>query len=263
MSDTPVFLTDDGLSKSGANIRHGFFTRRGGVSTGIYEGLNTGFGSDDARDAIAENRARAERALGAPAGAFTPVFQYHSSDVAIADRAWSQAEAPKADASVTDRPGVMLAILTADCAPVLFADGEAGVIGAAHSGWKGAIGGIWRNTVEAMERLGAKRARITACVGPTIQQRSYEVGPEFRDRFIEAAPGNAVFFIPSERAGHHMFDLPGYLLAGIGTLGLASVSAMDRDTRTDEADFFSYRRTTLRSEPDYGRQVSAIMITDV
>lgn len=258
----PQFLTDPALSKSGPRVRHGFFTRRGGVSMGIYAGLNVGYGSDDDRSRVLENRGRAEGALGARPGALTPVYQVHGTDVAYADRSWPQAEAPKADASVTDRPGVMLAISTADCAPILFADGDAGVVGAAHAGWKGAIGGVWRETIAAMEKLGARRKRIAAAVGPTIQQMSYEVGPEFRDRFVAAAPENEDFFIPSDRPGHHRFDLPGYLYRSIGRLGLASLSVLPEDTCAQEEDFFSYRRATLRGEPDYGRQLSAIMITE-
>lgn len=257
-----MFLTETALLAQGPHVRHGFFTRRWGVSSGIYQGLNIGYGSNDDRAAVIENRARVERALGAPKGSFTPLYQYHSAEVVYADHAWPQDEAPKADASVTDRPDVMLAIATADCAPILFADGDAGVIGAAHSGWKGAFGGVWRATVEAMEKLGARRERIAACVGPTIQRKSYEVGPEFVDRFVAADPANAAYFSPSERDGHGMFDLPGFLRDGMMTLELGSVSVMDRDTCAEEADFFSYRRATLRGEPDYGRQVSAIMLTE-
>jgi YfiH family protein len=197
-----------------------------------------------------------------PPAALTTVHQIHSADVATVERPWPRAENPKADAMVTDRPGVALGILTADCVPVLLADAEAGVIGAAHSGWKGTRDGISAATVEAMERLGARRARIHAAIGPAIQQASYEVGPEFPERFTAEDPATERFFVPSAKPGHFMFDLPGLVEAHLASLGLASVERSRHDTAAEPDLFFSYRRATLRGEPDYGRGLSAIALAD-
>jgi len=235
---------------------HGFFTRQGGVSEGIYAGLNCGPGSGDDAGAVAANRARVTAHLGA--AALVSVHQVHSPDVVTVSAPWGDAR-PKADAMVTDRPGLALGVLTADCAPVLFADREAGVIGAAHAGWKGAIGGVLEATLDAMERLGAARGRVTAVIGPTISQRAYEVGPEFVERFIDEDPAHARFFAggTGDRA---MFDLPGFLLARLRATGVAGAAWTGHCTYADEARFYSYRRATHRGEADYGRLVAAIML---
>jgi polyphenol oxidase len=241
-------------------LRHAFFTRQGGHGDGIYASLNCGFGSDEAADVVEANRARAMALLDLPVGALVTVHQIHSPDVSIVERPWPRVENPKADALVTDRPGVALGILTADCVPILFADAEAGVIGAAHSGWKGTRDGISEATVVAMERLGARRARIHAAIGPAIQQKSYEVGPEFPARFTSLDPSAERFFVPSVRAGHFMFDLPGLVETRLNAFGLGSVERSAHDTAAEADLFFSYRRATLRGEPDYGRGLSAIAL---
>jgi len=239
-------------------IRHGFFTRVGGVSTGLYASLNVGFGSDDSPDAVRENRARAMRALGLAPDRLVTVYQVHSADVAVVDEPWPHAHAPKADALVTRRRGIALGILTADCVPVLFADAEAGVIAAAHAGWKGALGGVLDNTVRAMVDLGARPGRIVAAVGPHIGPGSYEVGPDFPAPFLARDPADTAFFHPSQRAGHHMFDLGGYVEKRLNQAGVDMVRREAWDTLTEPERFFSYRRTTLRGEADYGRELSAI-----
>lgn len=242
-----------------AGMRHGFFTRRGGVSGGIYASLNCGPGSADEPAAIQENRKRVAMALGAEDG-LVSLYQVHGRDVITIDGNYdTSGPRPKADGMVTTRPGVALGILTADCAPVLFADTEAGVIGACHAGWRGALAGITDATVEAMERAGAARERIRAAIGPLIRQSSYEVSDSFRSGFLDAAAANDAFFAPGRRAGHWQFDLPGYLMQ---RLRQAEVVAEDLelDTCADAARFFSYRRTTLAGEPDYGRQISAIAL---
>ena len=209
---------------------------------------------------VEANRARAMALLDLPADALVTVHQIHSPDVSVVERPWSRAENPKADALVTDRPGVALGILTADCVPILFADTEAGVIGAAHSGWKGTRDGVSEATVAAMERLGARRSRIHAAIGPAIQQKSYEVGPEFPERFTSLDAATERFFIPSSRAGHFMFDLPGLVAARLAALGLGSVERSPHDTAAEGELFFSYRRAILQGEPDYGRGLSAIAL---
>jgi YfiH family protein len=238
------------------DTRHGFFTREGGVSTGIYAGLNCGPGSGDDADAVAENRSRVAAHLGA--ATLLSLHQVHSPDVVTVTGPW-QGERPKADAMVTDRPGIALGILTADCAPVLFADREAGVVGAAHAGWKGAVGGVVEATLAAMAALGARRERVVAAIGPTISQRAYEVGPEFVERFLDEDPEHARFFAggAGDRA---MFDLPGFLLARLREEGVAVATWTGHCTYADAARFFSYRRTTHRGEGDYGRLVAAIMV---
>jgi YfiH family protein len=239
-------------------LRHGFFTREGGVSEGLYASLNCGPGSSDRPEAVQENRRRVAAAMGVAADALCTLYQVHGRDVVTVTAPFG-GERPKADGLVTNRPGLALGILTADCAPVLFADASAGVIGACHAGWRGAEAGVTDATIAAMERLGAKAAHITAVIGPTIAQASYEVGPEFPKPFLAADQRAARFFTPSPRAGHFQFDLPGYLVSRLaGRVG--TVHDMALDTRTDPQRFFSFRRTTLAGEPDYGRQVSVIAL---
>ena len=255
-----MLVTLPALARPG--LRHAFFTRRGGTGDGLYASLNCGFGSDDAPARVEANRARAMALLDLPAAALVTVHQIHSADVSFVERPWPRSENPKADALVTDRPGVALGILTADCVPILFADIEAGVIGAAHSGWKGTRDGISAATVAAMERLGARPDRIHAAIGPAIQQASYEVGPEFPERFTIGDPTTERFFSPSTRPGHFMFDLPGLIETQLNALGLAAVERSHHDTAAEPELFFSYRRATLRGEPDYGRGLSAIALAD-
>lgn len=243
-----------------AGVRHGFFTRRGGVSAGIYRGLNAGVGSNDRPDHVAENRRRVAAWFGCDAGALLTLYQVHSAD-ALVVRAPHAGERPKADAMVTNRPGIVLGVLAADCGPVLFADGEAGVVGAAHAGWKGALTGILEATVEAMESIGARRDRITAVLGPSISAAAYEVGPEFVARFAEADPANGSYFAASPRDGHAMFDLNRYTVDRLAQAGVEA-AMIGRCTYADEDDFYSYRRATHRREPDYGRQISAISLED-
>ena len=242
----------------GTRVRHGFFTRRGGVSEGIYAGLNTGIGSDDDMDRVAENRRRVARSLGVSAESLVTPYQIHSADAVIVSAPLS-GERPKADGIATATPGLAIGIGTADCGPVLFTDAEAGVIGAAHAGWKGALGGVLEATIEAMESLGARRGRIVATLGPSISQDNYEVGTEFVARFNEADAANDRYFRPSERAGHAMFDLNRYTVDRLLAAGVAA-DFLDRCTYAEEDLFFSYRRTTHRGEPDYGRQISAIVL---
>jgi polyphenol oxidase len=243
-------------------LRHAFFTRQGGTGDGLYASLNCGFGSDEAPAVVEANRTRAMALIGRRIEALVTVHQIHSPDVSTVERPWSRSENPKADALVTDRPGIVLGILTADCVPILFADAEARVVGAAHSGWKGTRDGVSEATVAAMERLGARRDRIHAAIGPAIQQKSYEVGPEFPERFTSRDPAAERFFVPSTRAGHFMFDLPGLVEARLAALGLGSVERSPHDTAAEADLFFSYRRATLRGEPDYGRGLSAISLED-
>lgn len=249
-----MFLTHPTLVHD--TVRHGFFGRAGGVSTGIYRGLNCGPGSADDPAAVVQNRAIVARAMGAEPAQLLTLYQIHSAEVVTVEAPFT-GDRPQADALVTRAPGMVLGILTADCAPVLFADAEAGVIGAAHAGWKGAHGGVLEHTVAAMERLGAKRGRIAAVVGPCIAQASYEVGPEFIVRF--AAEDRARFFVPSVRAGHSQFDLAGFVVAQLERAGV-SAAALGIDTCVNEEAYFSYRRKTLRGEPDYGRHISAITL---
>lgn len=239
-------------------LRHGFFTRADGVSTGILAGMNCGYGSDDDPARVTANRARAMARLGLPADALTTVHQVHSPDVVTVTAPFPHAAAPKADALVTDRPGIALGILTADCVPVLFHDPQACVIGAAHAGWKGAVTGVLEATIDAMAALGADPARILAGIGPHIGRDSYEVGPEFRDRFLSRDPAHAGLFHPSARAGHWMFDIGAYVQDRLRAAGVTKVAATGLDTLAREDLFFSYRRACLRNEPDYGRGLSAL-----
>jgi len=243
-------------------IRHGFFTREGGVSTGLYAGLNTGLGSGDERAAVIENRARVAAALGvAPERLATP-HQVHSPTAVVVEEVWAPGTGPEVDAVVTDRPGVALGVASADCCPVLFADPFAGVIGAAHAGWRGALRGVLEATIAAMEGQGAERGRIVAAIGPTISAEAYEVGPEFVARFLEEDPASAPFFARAERAGHSMFDLPGYVAARLRSAGVGALDDVELCTYADEARFFSYRRSVHRGEADYGRLLSAIALAE-
>ncbi|WMS43879.1 peptidoglycan editing factor PgeF [Acuticoccus sp. MNP-M23] len=254
--DAPPFLTAPALSSAG--IRHGFFTRQGGVSSGIYASLNAGRGSADRPDDVAENRARIAGAMGVPATALVSMNQIHSADVLTLDA--PPDGRPKVDGLVTTRPGIALGVLHADCAPVLFADAGNRVIGGAHAGWRGATGGILEATVDEMVAQGARRSAIVAVVGPTIGAPSYEVGPDFPAPVIDANPEAARCFAPSARPGHHMFDLPGYIVMRLSAAGVGTVENLGLDTYADPDRFFSYRRTTHRGEADYGRMLAAIAL---
>lgn len=247
------------ILQSVSGVGHGFFTRQGGVSEGIYASLNCGPGSNDDPERVRENRRRAMSALGLPAEALVTLYQHHSPTVVTVEGPWQDGP-PKADAMVTRERGLALGILTADCVPVLFADGEAGVIGAAHAGWKGAIGGVAEATIGAMEALGARRGSLRCAIGPAIEQASYEVGPEFPERFLEQDPANRAFFSPSSRDGHFQFDLKGYVASRLAAAGVEALEISPADTRSEEERFFSYRRATLAGEPDYGRDLSAIFL---
>ena len=241
-----------------AGTRHGFCGRRGGVSTGIFVSLNTGLGSRDDPAAVAENRRRAVAAV-APGAALVTVHQVHSPIVVIADPSLADADRPHADALVTDRPGVVLGMLAADCAPVLFADVAAGVIGAAHAGWKGALYGVLPATIAAMEALGARRDRIAAAIGPCIARASYEVGTTYSDPFTAVDPGFAAFFTPG-KSGHLHFDLEGFVAARLADAGLTLIEAAGRDTYANAGDWFSYRRSVHAGEADYGRNLALIAL---
>lgn len=245
-----------------SGLRHGFFTRKGGVSTGIYESLNIGTGSKDDPAHVAENRIRVARSLGVVPDRLATPHQIHSADVITLNAPFQETDDRKADALVTATPGLAIGVVTADCGPVLFADSQASVIGAAHSGWKGTISGILENTIDAMEALGAERSRMTAVLGPTISQKAYEVGPEFKARFLEKATDNSRYFRSSEREGHHYFDLPSFIIDTLKAAGLKNSFSLGLCTYGDEERFFSYRRTTHRGEPDYGRLMSAIVLTE-
>lgn len=244
---------------SSGQIRHGFFTRAGGFSEGIYRGLNVGLGSADDRETVQKNRAAVANWFGTGADLLATVHQVHSPDV-MTITAENYDLRPQADAMVTATPGIIIGVLTADCGPVLFADRQAGVIGAAHAGWKGALGGVLENTISAMEALGAQRDRISACLGPSIGRQNYEVGPEFVERFLAFDAAYATWFRPSDKPGHSMFDLPGLTMARLAATGIRAEN-LDICTYPDAERFYSYRRTTHAGEPDYGRQISAIAIT--
>jgi polyphenol oxidase len=243
-------------------IRHGFFTRTGGVSTGIYASLNGGIGSSDTPENVAENRARMAAALGVRPPWLLTVYQTHSADVAIAAAPWSPDQRPHADAIVTRTPGLAIGVTTADCGPVLLADPEAGVVGAAHAGWRGAFTGVLEATIAAMERCGAKRNRVVAGLGPMIRQANYEVGPEFVTRFRAVDAGNERFFQASGRPDHALFDLAGYIAARLRGAGIARIEDTGRCTYAEPQLFFSYRGTTHRGEPDYGRHINAIALAE-
>jgi purine-nucleoside/S-methyl-5'-thioadenosine phosphorylase / adenosine deaminase len=241
-------------------IRHAFFTRDGGVSDGVYASLNGGPGSDDAPAKVAENRARMAAALRVASDRLLTAYQLHSPDVVTVERPWEPQQRPRADAIVTRVPGLAIGVTTADCGPVLLADAAAGVIGAAHAGWRGAVSGVLEATVAAMERCGADRGRLIAALGPMIRQPSYEVGPELVARFTAENEANARFFQPSPRPGHSLFDLPGYIAARLAAAGVTRVEDLGHCTYADAARFFSYRRSTHRNESDYGRHINAIAL---
>lgn len=237
--------------------RHGFFTRKGGASSGIFAGLNCGTGSSDQADIVAINRTRVAEALGLDVAALVSVHQVHSPDVVTVTAAFDQK--PRADAMVTATPGLALAVLTADCQPVLFADARAGVIGAAHAGWKGAQGGVLEATVDAMEALGARRGQISAVIGPCISQTAYEVGQEFFESFTDDAPEARRFFV-NGNGDRYLFDLPSYGLWRLREAGVGHAEWTRHCTYRDPARFYSYRRTTHAGEADYGRQISVIRL---
>jgi YfiH family protein len=247
------------LLAAAPGLRHGFFSREGGVSGGIYAGLNGGLGSKDDPDRVAENRRRMAAALGVEPSRFLSAHQVHSPDVAVAEAPWDTASRPRVDAIVTRVEGLAIGVTAADCGPVLLADPAARVIGAAHAGWKGALTGVLESTVEAMEKLGAARADMVAAIGPLIRQASYEVGPEFVERFIEADAENVRFFLPSSLGGHAMFDLGGFIRMRLQHAGISVIDDLGIDTYADER-FYSYRRSVHRGEPDYGRHVHAIVL---
>jgi hypothetical protein len=242
-------------------IRHGFFGRRGGVSTGIYAGLNCGLGSGDAREAVIENRRRVGVHLTGRNAAVVTVFQVHSPTALLIDAPFAAGAVPKADALVTGTRGLVLGALAADCTPVLFADPEARVIGAAHAGWRGALAGVLEATIAVMETAGADRRRIQAAIGPTINQESYEVGPEFEQKFLGEDASAARYFRPFGAKGRAHFDLPGFVANRLVSSGIASIERQSRCTYRHPDELFSYRRATHRGEPDYGRQISAIVLT--
>ncbi|MEL6957800.1 MAG: peptidoglycan editing factor PgeF [Pseudomonadota bacterium] len=244
-------------SESLAGLRHGFFARKGGASSGVFEGLNCGTGSTDQSEAVKINRARVADAMGVGPDHLVGVHQVHSADVVTITE--SSDARPRADGLVTDRPGIALSVLTADCQPVLFADTKAGVIGAAHAGWKGALAGILEATVDAMEALGAKRDNISAVIGPTISQPAYEVGPEFYDSFVAKDPAFARFFA-SGTGDRFQFDLPALGLHRLKQAGVGSAEWTHHCTYADPDRFFSYRRSTHRREADYGRLIAAIAL---
>ena len=240
-------------------LRHAFFSREGGVSEGVYAGLNGGIGSRDAADNVAENRRRMAERMGVGPDRLLTLYQVHSPDVVVATAPWAGDARPKADAIVTRAEDLAIGVTAADCGPILFVDPNARVIGAAHAGWKGALTGVLESTVEAMEKLGADRGGIVAAIGPLIRQHSYEVGPEFLARFLEADADNALFFLPAEREGHAMFDLGGYIRMRLENAGILMIDDLGIDTYSDER-FFSYRRSVHRKESDYGRHVHAIAL---
>ena len=242
-------------------VSHGFFTRQGGASSGIYASLNCGPGSRDDGANVTENRARVAELLGAEPSRLITVFQKHSADAVVADRPWKDGKMPEADAIVTAKPGLAIGILTADCAPVLLCDGEARVIGAAHAGWRGALSGIIEATVKAMSKLGADPARITAVIGPTISQKAYEVGADFVERFLADEPASSAFFITDEFSGEPHFDLPGYAAERLARAGVGAIADLGHCTYCEETRLFSYRRSQHHGEDDYGRQISAILLT--
>jgi len=255
----PAMLTTGALNDLTA-VRHGFFCRTGGVSEGLYTSLNCGYGSGDKPENVTENRRRAMAEMDLEGGRLVTAYQVHSPDVVEVTKPWAREDAPKADAMVTRERELVLGILTADCVPVLFAEAEAGVVGAAHAGWKGALTGVIEATVAAMAALGADPKRIVAGIGPAIAQRSYEVGPEFPAPFLEQHAANADFFCPSPRDGHFIFDIKGYVARRLSFAGLKSIQSLPCDTCAEDTRFFSYRRSCHRQEPDYGRGLSAIYL---
>jgi polyphenol oxidase len=244
-----------------AGIRHGFFTKQGGVSDGIYASLNCGLGSHDDSAKVLENRARVARHLGATDHRLVTLYQTHSATALVVDKPYPRDAVPKADAVVTRTPGLVIGALAADCNPILFADPQAKVVAAAHAGWRGALGGIVESTITAMESLGADRTRIRAAVGPCINQAAYEVGPEFEAEFLKASADYAAYFHRASPASRPHFDLPGFVMMRLGRAGVGTTERVSLCTYENESKFFSFRRTTHRKEADYGRQISAIMVT--
>jgi YfiH family protein len=240
-------------------IRHGFFTRQGGVSKGMYGSLNCGLGSRDDAESVRQNRALVAETLGVPAGRLLTLYQIHSARAVIVDKPWN-GEAAGADALVTRTPGLAIGALTADCAPILLCDPQARVIAAAHAGWRGALSGIAEATMAAMEELGAKRERVVAVIGPSISQRAYEVGSDYVDRFLAEEPASETFFMTDESSGEPHFDLSGYVAERLSRAGVGSVSDLGLCTYCDETRLFSYRRSQHHGEEDYGRQISAIVL---
>ena len=256
--NTPQALTAESLRLCG--VEHGFFTRIGGVSRGVYDSLNGGVGSRDAPEAVAENRSRAAAALGVAPERLVVPYQIHSADAVAISEPWAPGDRPRCDALVTRTPGLALGVTGADCGMILFADRRAQVIGAAHAGWKGALTGVVEATVAAMERLGARRGDVVAALGPCIGRASYEVGPEFVGAFAAAGEDTARWFTPSRKAGRSMFDLNAYIAERAARAGIGAFEDLALDTYTDEQRFFSYRRATHRQEPDYGRLISVIVL---
>lgn len=264
MPDSPILdvtlqpLRHPALDRPG--LAHGFFTRENGVSTGLYASLNAGLGSKDDQEAVRRNRARMAAALGVGPDRLATPYQVHSATVVVATAAYTAETRPRADALVTSTPGLAVGVSTADCGPVLFADPEARVVGAAHAGWKGATTGVLEATLDAMEGLGARRAATVAVLGPTISRQAYEVGPEFVARLVEQDAANLAFLGPSDRPGHARFDLPAYIGHRLGAAGVGRFDDLGLCTYADEARFYSYRRATHRGEPDYGRLLHAIAL---
>ena len=243
-----------------SSLSHGFFTRGGGHSTGVFASLNCGLGSGDDIEVVTRNRESVARQLGVDASHLVTAYQVHGADVKHVTEPFDVSQRPKIDGMVCNTRGIAIGVLTADCAPILFADPEAAIIGAAHAGWKGALAGVSDSVVDAMEKLGAQRKRITAVIGPTISQGNYEVGPDFPDAFVRVDSGANKFFKPSLRNGHHIFDLPGYLFERLKRSGVGKTINLGLCTYADEARFYSYRRATHRGETDYGRLISAIAL---
>jgi polyphenol oxidase len=255
-ADTDVVSVDALAALIG--VQHGFFTRNGGASSGIYGSNNCAFGSNDSRDDVAHNRGQCVQHLNA--SNLVTVYQRHTADVVTVEAPWPWDKNPVADALVTALPGIAIGILTADCTPVLLADEKACVIGAAHAGWRGAFDGILENTIKAMIKLGASPERIVAAVGPCIAQTSYEVGPEFAARFVERDPAFARYFTAPKANGHVHFDLPQFTKDRLAAAGVGTIAVQGSDTCANDDSFFSYRRSALRGEADYGRQLSAISL---
>ena len=253
-------IESEQLRDAGGSIRHGFFTREGGTSEGLYTSLNCGLGSADDAERVRENRARVTRCLGGGTARLVTVRQVHSPRALVAQEPWGT-QTPEADAIVTGTPGLVVGVLSADCAPVLFAEREARVVAAAHAGWRGALQGVIEATVTAMESLGARRDRITAAIGPAIVKDAYQDGPDFQAAFMDDDSANLRFFSNSENEKRPQFDLFRYCLKRLEDAGVANRSSLGLCTYTNESLFFSYRRSLHREEPDYGRQISAIVVS--
>jgi YfiH family protein len=247
------------LEKAGG-LQHGFFTRQGGKSQGVFESLNCGYGSDEDSDIVSTNRAHAMELIGLDETSLVTAYQTHSADVVVVKNPWLPAAAPKVDGMVSNVPGIALGILTADCAPVLFSDPIAGVVGAAHAGWRGAKDGVLKATLEAMSTLGAKAHQVTAAIGPCIQQASYEVSDSFYDSFLIDNLSNEEFFCSSNRPGHKQFNLPGFIISALRQNSVENIESLNLDTYKNDDLFFSYRRATHRQEKQYGRLLSAIAL---